>query len=269
MTSQHNIYNSDPDRAGYSGARDDYEFKPQYWLYPDAPFGGGADNTSLIEAGLFTQETPVAGAEQGLTLNGFTFGAMVIPAVSVTLGPGGGDPRTFAAFGDTGAGVRRMVLEGVDYRNSYGFWTLTVAAGRAAATLHLLLNDDDQFILDGLAADGSLTTLEQFFDRLSTSDFTELPRLGSLLRPVVKDTRRLAVVDTGTQPAQDTGMDQITLDGDLFTGLLGVELDGQALPADQIMVDSDAHMRVLVPRNATGDLQVTTEFGTSDLIHLN
>ena len=261
VASQRNIYDS----GGGEPDRDAYEFKPQYWLYPDAPAQGGPDNGSLVVVRLFRPDTAAPGLEENLTLGGAGFDNLV--AAVATLGP----DATGAVVAGGRAQVRGPVLAPVDFTQSYGFWTLTVAGGEAAATLHLLLNDADQGRL--LLAPGlpQQITLDQLVVSLRAQGFTVAEALASLGRPMATPVdRRAVVVADPANPGQDiaTGMDQITLQGDMITDVTGVYVNDVPLPDGQVQVDSQAVLRVLVPTGTQGHLQVWTTRGPGDRVQL-
>ena len=268
VSSQDNIY----DGGGGLPQRDWYEFKPQYWLYQDVPFEDYPLSLARIEAGLFRADTesslthPEAvpsGSEETLTLGGAGFDATVFGTVSL----GSEDYHGPVVAGSS----ESLVLQGVDFNRSYGFWTLAMTGGQAAATLHLLLNDADQDILGGAPGLGAGISLDDLIGYLEEQGFSVAEALAGLRRPVVTQVdRRAAVVADPANPERDlpTGMDAVTLWGDLFTDVTGIFVDGVPVADGQIQVDSQALLRVLVPTGTQGAIQVWTTRGPSALVPL-
>jgi hypothetical protein len=263
VASQHNVWNSDPERPGYQSNRDAYEFKPQYWKFPNAPARSEAffTNTTLAEVALFNigLRSPVNADPP--RLNGRTYGVFSDPVrfnlgtVSLT------EVRSYFGSDD------RLFLENLDYHNTYGFWTLTLA-DTAVATLHLLVNDDDQVALDTILATGGITNLGQFAAALGSSASPALrAALSSLVRP------RVGAWHREPQGAQVQNVDRIDLEGDLFTGVTGVTwLDRQGKRNELDMANvtflSDARLRLSIPKEAVA-LVIRTNLAVSDLVDID
>lgn len=244
-----------------------YQFKPQYWAFQDAPCADGADSTGNAVVGLF--EAPGGAAFDVTRFSSF------VP---------NSDVMFFQRFGLTlESGSNRMVatgpvmtLNGLAGEASCAFWTLTVFPGkdkavRAAATLHLLLDDDDQGLLAGASADPALTSTALVFRNLSDGGFGPVASLAYLARPVAARADRSPVLDlSDPEHPVDTHTDEIRLWGDMFLGVeqVFVNDDLTSLSPDSFMVYSGSRMRVLVPRSLTGVLKVQTPLGQSDDIPL-
>jgi N-acetylmuramoyl-L-alanine amidase len=109
------------------------QLRPNYWIHPDAPYFGVYNRADEAEAGLFA--TPA-----GVGFLGYADGDLVASKV-----------QTHSIFDDKSqptlsalqVSPNSMDVQGLDYRESTSFWSLVRVGGRAAATLHGLLDDED------------------------------------------------------------------------------------------------------------------------------
>ena len=140
-------------------------FRPHYWTDPEAPRNGTYHTHRQIQAGIF-------GAEPSVHFVGHTPGEW-IEAEVVVHPQQDGDPDSLVL-----SSPDNMAVAGLSPEQSQAFWTLTRCGDRAAATLHLLLNDADQATLEGLLP--SSPTLRALLDQLQASPLATTPMVASL-----------------------------------------------------------------------------------------
>jgi hypothetical protein len=264
VVSQHNVWNSDQSRTDYYSGRDDYEFKPQYWLYPDAPAQSepGDTSTAMVRVALFGAGAPFRLDADPPALNGRLFNALSDP-FTVALGPN--SLRQVVPFFPIGAD--RLVLQNLDYRRTYAFWSLTLT-NRVVATLHIMTNDADQALLEGIVKSGNIASLGDFAMALKQSGSGSLPFvLESLVKPQVYDYRRVPLTYPGKVH------DQVELEGDLLSGVTGVlwqdtNSSWHQLNAVDVHEYSDGFLVLNVHRDAT-HLMIRTVLGTSDVVDID
>ena len=211
-------------------------FRPHYWTDPEAPSHGTYDTHTTVHAGFFE-------AEPGVQFHGYPHGAFIQQAISVHPGDGG----VIVSSPDV------MGVAGLDPGHSQAFWTLTLNGKRAAATLHLILEDKDQDALEALSL--QVATVKDLLNGLARSPLATRPivaRLFALGRPLVTGIHRLPGTERGWM-----------IHGNGLTGATAVTLGGEAVPA--LTVLDDTRIRVEGPRTArsTEAIVVTTPFGES------
>jgi len=129
-------------------------FRPHYWTDPDAPRNGTYHLSRRIQAGIF-------GAGPTVHFVGHTPGAWVEAPVIVHP-EADADPGSLIV-----SSPENLAVAGLNPHHTQAFWTLTRCGDRAAATLHLLLDDADQATLEGLVPVSA--TPRQLLDHLQTS----------------------------------------------------------------------------------------------------
>ena len=188
-------------------------FRPHYWTDPLAPDHGLYHQNRKIQAGIF--EAPA-----GIHFRGHHPGDFVEADLSVH-GPEGG-PGTILA---SPPGV--LAMEGLDHRQSVSFWTLTRLGHRAAATLHVLLNDADQAVLEALSP--RVTSLRTLLAELEGSPLqgtAMVDNLRLLLRPSLWPSSPEPVVTLAGAGTAGTYHSMPCVPGDLFTGTCRVRAQG-------------------------------------------
>ena len=223
-------------------------FRPHYWLAPEAPTHGADYNlTREVQAGLFE-----GGPEVHFV--GHAPGDWVSANVSVH---SGADNLILSS-------PDNLAVAGLNPYRSRAFWTLTQCGPRAAATLHLMLNDADQATLEGLMLRaGNLRQLIQLMEHSPLGATPMVASLKALNRPVITGVRayrpRRPRKALHQLPPTFTTLE---VTGNGFTGATAVTAGGR--PAAQWSVVDDTRMRVvLADRNPGVDLVVTTPMGTA------
>jgi DNA-binding beta-propeller fold protein YncE len=147
-------------------------FRPQYWTDPLAPNHGVYHQSRQLRAGIFD-------APPGIHFRGHGPSDFVTENLSVH-GPEHG-PGTILS-----SPPAVLAMEGLDPSRTSSFWTLVTHGHRAAATLHVLLNDADQAALEAMAP--RITSLRTLLGELegAGSSLRGTPmaeKLRMLLRP--------------------------------------------------------------------------------------
>ncbi len=215
-----------------------YLFRPHYWTDPDAPATvtapGAYNENRTVEVGLF--DAPAAIHFQGHRQDDFFAGPVHVhdDGHSVLSSP---------------AGV--MNLQGLDHTTTTAFWTLVRLGDRAAATLHLFLNDADQAALNH-HAQTTKSVRKVFWTAAAMPGNPALQKLTALMRPVV----------TAVYPGPAfSGHRDLLITGSGFTGAMGVRLG--TVPATIFKVLGDNLILATVPASVGGPwaCTVTTPLG--------
>jgi len=211
-------------------------FRPHYWAAPDAPNTGILNQSFQIRAELF--DTP-----RGVRFLGLPARGALTAEISVH-GPG----RVVSSPNNL------QVLD-LDPAVSSSFWSLVSTGERAAATLHVLLNDADHAAMVTLAA--RATTPRAWIQ--------DLDRPGQSLRSraFVRELKHLAgpVIRKVASGDQADGSQLLLIEGSGFQDTRQVLLGGRA--ALSIQEHGDTHLRVVLPRTPSRQLSITTALGTS------
>lgn len=215
-----------------------YLFRPHYWTDPDAPdtvaVPGAYNQNRTVEVGLF--DAPPAFHFQGH-------------------GPDDSFPGPVHVHDDglhvLSSPAAVMNLEGLDPATTAAFWTLVRLGDRAAAALHLLLNDADQAGMNARAA--TTHSMRQLFRAAAAMPGNPAAqKLTALMRPLV----------TAVYPGPAySGYRDLLVTGSGFTGTKGVRLG--TVPATIFKVLGDNLIRVTVPASVGGPwaCTVTTPLG--------
>lgn len=234
------VVSQDYQYDGVTPADGVYLFRPHYWTDPDAPTMGNYNQNHALIAGIYL-------ADPGVTLSGNLPGTVFNFNIT-THGPG-----------PVVASPNNAPMAGFDVNASTGLWSLVYepATGRAAATLHLLVNDADQEELAALTE--TVTTVQGLALGLAQSPHAasrEVQMLLTLFRPMVGAVTQAPVAGTANK--------RVVLNGTCLSGASTVQLDGAALPAGAFRGVSDAIVQVTLPVGSTGNIQVVTPYGVSD-----
>ncbi|WP_316413524.1 hypothetical protein [Mesoterricola silvestris] len=204
-----------------------YLFRPHYWTDPEAPGFVAApaayNRGRTVEVGLF--DAGPAFHFQGHAAGDFFPGPVHVhdDGFFVLSSPGG-----------------VMNLVGLDHGTTTAFWTLVRLEDRAAATLHLFLNDADQALLDAVAGAGPATLGQVFEAAAGPWDNAAGRKLRALVRPRV---------DRALVGPAAWGFRTVFLAGSGFTDAAAVTLDG--MPARGFRVVAD-HLIVATVAEAGG-----------------
>lgn len=215
-----------------------YLFRPHYWTDPDAPAtvaAPGAYNESrIVEVGLF--DAPPAFHFQGHGPDDFFPGPVHVHD----------DGHVVLS---SPAAV--MNLQGLDHTTTAAFWTLVRLGDRAAATLHLFLNDADQATMNARARKAK-SVRRLFWTASAMPGNPAGQKLMALMRPVVTAVYPGPVV---------SGYRKILVTGSGFTGATRVRLG--AVPATLFRVVGDNLIEATFPDMGTGPwaFTVTTPLG--------
>ena len=134
-------------------------FRPQGWTDPGAPYQDAKYRTERqVRVGILE-------APEGVRFSARADGAFFPATISVL--PRAGD---FIMSGGP-----NLSVDGLDYHKSQAFWTVVQLGDRVAATLHILLNDADEQILETCAQAANVLELKQRMEasRLHGSDWLE------------------------------------------------------------------------------------------------
>jgi len=233
-----------------------YLFRPQYWTDPGAPNTGTYNQSRTVRVGLREQDPAIH-------FTGHAPGAFFDHGISVH--PAAGDH--IVSSGNS------LQMSGFDVNHSTAFWSVTRLGDRAAATLHLFFNDNDQTALTLIARTAS--NLEELVAALNDS-------------PVLQGTRNVRMFKSLTRPiitgcsraTSDSGIETLTLTGDGLAGATRVTLDSApgspgprhySLSGNTVTrraTDTSLKMDLVVP-GGTGDLVVTTPMGESLPFHMD
>lgn len=215
-----------------------YLFRPHYWTDPDAPATvtapGAYNQNHTVEVGLF--DAPAAFHFQGHGPDDFFPGPVHVhdDGHHVLSSP---------------AAV--MNLQGLDHTTTAAFWTLVRLGDRAAATLHLLLNDADQAAMNARAnKTNSVRKLIRTAAAMPGNPAGQ--KLMALMRPVVTAIYAGPVY---------SGNRDLLVTGSGFTGATRVRLG--AVPALLFKVLGDNLILATVPDMGGGPwtCTVTTPLG--------
>jgi len=193
-------------------------FRPHCWLYPKTPELGTQAEGREAWMGLYTAPgAPVvqfAGAAPGAFLPGPA--TLVHPA-----GDAAGPPSMMVSSSNT------HQVAGLDFEATRTLWSLVhdqhgpVLPGRTAATLHLLLDDQDQEALAALAGDPAVVTFRDLLRAMHASPVlgpasgpapAALTALAELVRP------RLTGAQLADPPRGPGGPQPVVLLGSGFSG---------------------------------------------------
>jgi len=149
-------------------------------------------------------------------------------------------------------------MDGFNALASTTFWTLVTRTAdpgrRTAVTLHILLSDADQALLSVLTP--GLQDIVDLLDGIratpALAGIYGMDRFRALFAPAAAVTSRVPF-------DQVEGMDLLTLQGDGLSRLRSIRLGGRDL---DLVVQSDAVLRVLYPTDGAGDLTLVTDMGT-------
>jgi len=213
-------------------------FRPQYFLYPEAPTRGVPADDRARTAGMGLFGGPGAppfhfqGHAAGAWLTGAATGTSVHAA-----GPAMDRPTAMICSPDN------LQVAGLDPAQTRAVWSVVqddlhpTHPGRTAVTLHLLLDDPDQEALAAVA--DSATTVQDLVAGMETfvpaSPATEA--LKALVRP------RLVSAVLGLPDA--AGVRTLTLNGSSFTGVTAVTVDG--FPVSGFHLVDDQRIDAVVP----------------------
>jgi DNA-binding beta-propeller fold protein YncE len=208
-------------------------FRPHYWADPEAPAVGPYNRTCAIEVGIFEAQGEIRFAGHGSQA---FFGADI-----QIQGPDQG--AVLSAPGNLGVEVPAP-------NRTRSFWTLTICQGRAAATLHVLLNQADQAAMLDLSA-----RVRKLRDLTAALDQENSPFRGSSLTRKFKQLTRPIL--GGERP---DGGDHRLVTGSGFTAATTVELGNQALAYEVL---DDATLRVACKAPLGNLLRIITPMGES------
>jgi len=233
-------------------------FRPQSWTDPDAPFKGSYSTGYLVTVGLF--EAPA-----GIHIVG-PHGAIDHFDENISAHPDGGDlppvAQSIISSGDS------MPFQGLDPLVSTSFWTLTRNGNRAAATLHLILNDADeatlQVVLGGMAAAPHLANLRTLVDQL---DRPLLGLRGTRMVDQLKELTRPIVTHAAVGAPNLAGDRVLTLTGTAFTGATGVSIGPQAGRLLHVVSDTQIQVTITDPVPPAPDIEVTTPMGAGRIAY--
>jgi len=224
-----------------------YLFRPHSWTDPEAPDWGTYAQTRNVEVGLY-------GTRGDLQFVGHHADAF-FPASITVHGPG-----------QVVSSPNNLRVDLLDHKRSRTFWSLTRMGNRAAATLHLLLEDTDQAHLEALAS--SVTSFQDLLARVEAS-----PLAGTPAGLALKGLMAPRIYGVSLDSRVEHGLRELTLHGSGFTGATQVEvLESdltRAVQATAVDVQSDTLLKAKVP-DATGRLAavppctVTTPLGGTE-----
>ena len=219
-------------------------FRPHYWTDPDAPANGTYDKATRIHAGIFE-------APGGVHFQGSPSGAFLEAGVQVHP-----DENTVIVSSPDNLGVA-----GLDPDHSQAFWTLTSTGTRAAATLHLILNDADQEALEELMP--GMNTLRELVTQLEGSTLLAPTPMVASLKALTRPQATLTQLAAGASR-------KWIIAGNGFTGATAVSAGGHPLPAARFTVKDDTLLVVKLPAGTPlpCDLVITTPLGVSEPVHL-
>ncbi|NTV75051.1 MAG: hypothetical protein HGA66_12700, partial [Holophaga sp.] len=213
-----------------------YLFRPHYWTDPDAPATvtapGAYNENRTVEVGLF--DAPPAFHFQGHGPDDFFPGPVHVH-----------DDGHFVLSSPAAV----MNLTGLDHTTTAAFWTLVRLGDRAAATLHLFLNDADQTAMNARA--GTTNSVRTLFRAAAAMPGNPAAqKLMALMRPVV----------TAVHPGPAYfGHRDLLVTGSGFAGATAVRLG--AVPAVIFKVLGDNLILATVTDKAHGPCTVTTPLG--------
>ena len=172
------------------------QLRPQGWIDPEAPAQGAHRAEQPVWAGIFEAPArpygPIHFSGRG-DQDFFPTGILVRPGKNNLV---------------TGSGFD-LVVDGLDYHNSIAFWTLTPLGDRAAATLHILVNDEHQRLLADLSRNRPEISLGEWLEWLNVYAGTEglagVDHLNALFGPLPLGERRPAAADGDGEDKADPG----------------------------------------------------------------
>jgi len=215
-----------------------YLFRPHYWTDPDAPATvtapGAYNENHIVEVGLF--DAPPAFHFQGHGPDDFFPGPVHV------------HDDGHLVLSSPGA---VMNLEGLNHTTTAAFWTLVRLGDRAAATLHLFLNDGDQMVMNAHAKTTN-SVWKLFWTAATMPGNPAAQKLMALMRPVVSAVHAGPVY---------SGNRDLLVTGSGFTGATRVRLG--AVPAVIFKVLGDNLILATVPDMGGGPwtCTVTTPLG--------
>ncbi|WP_306598454.1 IPT/TIG domain-containing protein [Geothrix sp. 21YS21S-2] len=215
-----------------------YLFRPHYWTDPDAPATvtapGAYNENRTVDVGLF--DAAPAFHFQGHGPDDFFPGPVHVH-----------DDGRFVLSSPAAV----MNLEGLDHTTTAAFWTLVRLGDRAAATLHLFLNDADQMVMNARAKTTN-SVRKLFWTAATMPGNPAAEKLTALMRPVVSAVHAGPVF---------SGHRDLLVTGSGFTGATRVRLG--AVPAIIFKVLGDNLILATVPDMGGGPwtCTVTTPLG--------
>jgi hypothetical protein len=244
---------------GISGADGIYELRPHYWLDPDVPEFGVVNDIFNIQVGLFEQETgitmgldPATPAPAPFFAAGVTVHGPADAASNPVYGQVLSSPNNLPVYGINAPGA----APGTSPPDSHAFWSLVVDTNKAAATLHLLLNDADQAALqgavNGLPANAALGQLGLTLATLFPAASPIPVKLEELTRPLVTGAARVSL---------SSSQDELTVTGSMLSAATDITLGGVAV--NTFTTQSDAVLRFVVPAGTSGVLVIEGPIGDS------
>jgi len=172
------------------------QLRPQGWIDPEAPAQVAHRAEQPVWAGIFEAPArphgPIHFSGRG-DQDFFPTGILVRPGRNHLI---------------TGSGFD-LVVDGLDYHNSTAFWTLTQLGDRAAATLHILVNDEHQRLLADLSRNRPEISLGEWLEWLNVYAGTEglagVDHLNALFGPLPLGERRPAAAGADGEDKADPG----------------------------------------------------------------
>lgn len=229
-----------------SGDGKNHVFQPYDWIDPEAPATGSPPTSTTVRVALRDQAPDIHFAGHGPS-------DLLEETLSV-------HPKD-APEPTVNSPLDDLAITGLNSHTSTAFWSITIFRGRAAATLHLLLSDRDNAVLEHEA--GLADNFYQLLRGMQASPVLNQshpyrkiqalfrPRLAGYGRKVEgQDPERWTFLHNGTGLARTTA---VTV-GDL--------------PVESFKALSDGLLQVSVPKGMRGDLQVTTDLGESASVPL-
>jgi hypothetical protein len=197
-------------------------FRPHYWVYPEAPCFG-----------TFSQD---------MTLRVALPSTLGNPGQVALVDGGSATSNAGISTHDSGPGTlilsspNNLVVSGLTPDTSHAVWTLVARPdGRAAVTLHLVLNDPDQAILGDISRRAN--NLGQLMTALSqgtAADSAVFHPLRELVAPVIR------TVSSAPSPVL-AGHVRIHLEGSGFAGITGIRVGSHLVAERVVHGESDCH----------------------------
>jgi hypothetical protein len=216
--------------------------RPHYWTDPQAPMWGGYNSAPQVTVGIF--EAPAGIQFQGhAPADFFSVGISVHPAQIHPQLP----PMVVSS-------PNNLAIQGLDPAHSTSFWTLTRCGDRAAATLHLVLNDVDEAVMTGIAQHA--VDLRDLFDRLGGS-----PLNGTRMVDQLRELTRPIVTQAAAGAPDGAGNRVLTLTGTGFSGASEVRVGAQVGHDLHVVGDTRITVTVGDPGTPAPQIVVTTPMG--------
>ena len=173
----------------------------------------------------------------------------------------GHDPQAFLELAAEAPFPADLAVTGLPPQGSTAFWSVTRFGAQAAATLHLLLSEQDHEALAGLAAHADhCWSLLEGLAQTPLKDAAVFQPFQALFRPQLAGYGR-AVANP------DPELTTLHVNGTGLAGTRAVTVGGQPVKVFEVL--TDGLMRLTIPKAwAGGALVVTTNLGTSDPVAL-